>query len=159
MTSQTINLIQSKLDSNKELIGDGEYLEICNLMKQLYDEKENEKLHTKMLYKVTFIMPKITKNIDDTETEFDIHMKVKTVIIQLAKIQYNWIIEEMQNSDHGLHILETNEVIGLKIPFGEECLTNIFYTDNNDDDGCLLVESKEYCITSIIPVPTSADNQ
>jgi hypothetical protein len=155
---QTITLIQSKLDANKESIGDGAYLELCNLMKQLYDEKEHEKLHTKVLYKVTFVLAKITKNIrDDTETEFDINLISKTVIIQLARIQYNWIIEAMQNSDHGLHFLETNEVIGLKIPFGEECLTNIFYTDNNGNDGGLLVENKEYCITSITPIPTTAE--
>ena len=37
--SQTLALIQNKIDSSKELIGDGEYLELCNLMKQLYQEK------------------------------------------------------------------------------------------------------------------------
>jgi len=158
--SQTLSLIQSKLDSNKELIGDGEYLEICNLMKQLYDEKENEKLHTKILYKVTFIMPKIIKNIhDDTETEFDINMVAKTVIIQLAKIQYNWILNAMKNNEHGCFFTDKKDDIGLEIPFAEECITNIFYTDYNGNDGGLLVENKEYCVISITPIPTTADNQ
>ena len=31
--SQTLALIQNKIDSSKESIGDGEYLELCNLMK------------------------------------------------------------------------------------------------------------------------------
>jgi hypothetical protein len=156
--SQTISLIQSKLDSSKELIGDGAYLEICNLMKQLYEEKEHEKLHTKILYKVTFIMPNIIKNIrDDTETEFDINLVAKTVIIQLAKIQYNWIVEAMENNEHGCYFHDTKDGIGLYIPFGEECITNIFYTDNNGNDCGLLLENREYCITRITPVPTTAE--
>jgi len=156
--SQTLSLIQNKLDSSKELIGDGAYLEICNLMKQLYEEKEHEKLHTKVLYKVTFIMPNVIKNIrDDTETEFDINMVAKTVIIQLAKIQYNWIVEAMENNEHGCYFTDKKDDIGLLIPFGEECITNIFYTDYNGNDGGLLIENKEYCITSITPIPTTAE--
>jgi hypothetical protein len=156
--SQTITLIQSKLDSSKETLGDGAYLEICNLMKQLYEEKEHEKLHTKILYKVTFVMPKIIKNIhDDTETEFDINLVAKTVIIQLAKIQYNWIVEAMQNSEHKCYFLDTKDGIGSYIPFAEECISSIFYTDNNGNDAGLLLENKEYCITSITPIPTTAE--
>ena len=53
--SQTIlSLIQSKIDSSKELIGDGMYLEICNLMKDMYNQQQNEK----NMYNVTLIIPK-----------------------------------------------------------------------------------------------------
>jgi hypothetical protein len=157
---QTINLIQSKLDANKESIGDGAYLEICNLMKQLYDEKEHEKLHTKILYKVTFIIPKVIKILgDETTTDFDVKLIAKTIIIQLAKIQYNWIVEAMENNEHGCYFTETKDVIGLHIPFAEECISQLCYTDNNGDDIVLLLENKEYCITSITPIPTTADNQ
>ena len=155
--SQTLSLIQSKIDSSKELIGDGAYLELCNLMKDLYQEKEHEKLHTKILYKVTFIMPNVIKNIrDDTETEFDINLVAKTVIIQLAKIQYNWIIEAIQNNEHGCYFTDKKDGIGLHIPFGEECITQLCFTDNNSNDEVLLIENKEYCITSITPIPTTA---
>jgi hypothetical protein len=155
--SQTLSLIQNKIDSSKEMLGDGAYLEICNLMKQLYQEKEHEKLHTKILYKVKFIMPKIIKNIDDeTETNFDIKLISKTVIIQLAKIQYNWIIEAMQNNEHGCYFIDTKDGIGLHIPFVEECITQLCFTDNNSNDEVLLLENKEYCITSITPIPTTA---
>jgi hypothetical protein len=126
-------------------------------MKQLYNEKEHEKLHTKVLYKVTFIMPKVIKNIDDTETEFDINLISKTVIIQLARIQYDWIVEKMENSEHGCFFTDKKDDIGLEIPFAEECLTNIFYTDDNDNDGCLLLENREYCVTKITPIPTTAE--
>ena len=156
--SQTISLIQNKLDANKEILGDGAYLEICNLMKDLYQEKEQEKLHTKILYKVKFIMPKVIKNIDDeTEANFDIKLISKTIIIQLAKIQYNWIVEAMENNEHGCYFTDKKDDIGLHIPFGEECISSIFYTDNNGNDAGLLLENKEYCITRITPVPTTAE--
>jgi len=155
--SQTLSLIQSKIDSSKELIGDGVYLEMCNLMKQMYDEKEQEKLHTKILYKVKFILPKVIKNIDDeTETNFDIKLISKTVIIQLAKIQFDWIIEAMQNNEHGCYFTDKKDGIGLHIPFAEECITQLCFTDNNANDEVLLIENKEYCITSITPIPTTA---
>jgi len=151
-----MDAMMAKLDKNKEILGDGEYLEMCNLMKHLYEEKEHEKLHTKFLYKVKFIMPNIVKNIDDdTATDFDVKLISKTVIIQLAKIQYDWIIEAMKNSEHGCDFIDTKEVIGLKIPFAEECISQLCFTDNNSDDVVLLLENKEYCITSITPIQTT----
>jgi len=42
--SQTLSLIQNKIDSSKEILGDGEYLELCNLMKQMYNQQQNEKI-------------------------------------------------------------------------------------------------------------------
>ena len=151
--SQTLALIQNKIDSSKELIGDGEYLELCNLMKQLYQEKENEKLHTKILYKVTFIMPNIVKNInDETATDFDVKLIAITVTIKLAKIQYDWITEAIDGSEHGCYFHDTKDGIGLLIPFGEECISKLFYVEENGDDSVLRLENKEYCITSITPV-------
>jgi hypothetical protein len=52
--TQTLSLIQNKIDSSKELIGDGMYLEICNLMKDMYNQQQNEK----NMYNVTLIIPK-----------------------------------------------------------------------------------------------------
>jgi hypothetical protein len=152
MSQTIISLIQNKIDSSKELIGDGAYLEICNLMKELYQEK----LHTKVFYKVTLIIPNVIKNIsDDTETNFDVKLIAKTIIIQLAKHQYDWIIEAIKNSEHGCYFIDTKDGIGLHIPFAEECINQLCFTDNNSDDVVLLLENKEYCITSITPITTT----
>ena len=105
-------------------------------------------------------MPNVIKNIDDeTETDFDVKLVAKTVIIQLAKIQYDWITEAIDGSEHGCYFHDTKDGIGLLIPFGEECISQLFYTDNNSDDAVLLLQNEEYCITSITPIPTTEPMQ
>jgi hypothetical protein len=153
--TESMNKMMVKLDANKELFGDGVYLEICNLMKQTYKEKENEKLHTKIFYKVNFILTNIVKNInDETATDFDVKLVAKTIIVQLAKIQYDWITEAIDGSEHGCYLKNTAEGIDLMIPFDKECVSKIFYVEDNRDDAVLRLENKEYCIISITLVPT-----
>jgi hypothetical protein len=84
-----------------------------------------------------------------------VKLVAKTIIIQLAKIQYDWITEAIDGSEHGCYFIDTKDGIGLHIPFAEECISQLCYTDNNSDDVVLLLENKEYCIISIKPIPTT----
>jgi hypothetical protein len=61
----------------------------------------------------------------------------------------------MENSEHGCYFIDTKDGIGLHIPFAVECITQLCFTDNNSDDVVLLLENKEYCITSITPITTT----
>ena len=147
--AQTLSLIQSKIDSSKEILGDGEYLELCNLMKQMYNQQQNDK----NMYNVTLIIPKITKNIDDESIDdFDIHIMTKTIIMRLTKTKYEEIKSLIDERVCKCFTVDTGDDIGLDIPFSDECINELFYVTENGNDSVLRVANKAYCIINISPV-------
>ena len=146
--SQSLTQIQSKLDSLKGQMKEGAYLEMCNLMKNMYETQQDEK----NMYNVTMVIPKITKNIDeDSIDDFDIHIMSKTIIMQLTKTKYEEI-KSLTERRCKCYPVDTEDGIGLHIPFSDECINELFYNDDNGNDSVLRVANKAYCIINISPV-------
>ena len=148
--SQSLTQIQSKLDSLKDQMKEGAYLEMCNLMKNMYETQQDEK----NMYNVTMVIPTITKNIDDDRImdDFDIHIMSKTIIMQLTKTKYEEIKSLIDQRICKCYTVDTEDDIGLKIPFGDECVNKLFYNDDNGNESVLRVVNKAYCIINISPV-------
>jgi hypothetical protein len=147
--SQSLTQIQSKLDSLKGQMKEGAYLEMCNLMKNMYETQQDEK----NMYNVTMVIPKITKNIDeDSIDDFDIHIMSKTIIMQLTKTKYEEIKNLIDERICKCYTVDTGDGIGLKIPFSDECINELFYNDDNGNGCVLRVANKAYCIINISPV-------
>jgi hypothetical protein len=146
--SQSLTEIQSKLDSLKGQMKEGAYLEMCNLMKKMYNQQEDEM----NMYNVTMVIPKITKNIDDDSLDdFEIHIMSKTIIMQLTKTKYEEI-KSLTDRRCKCYPVDTEDGIGLHIPFSDECINELFYNDDNGNGCVLRVANKVYCIINISPV-------
>ena len=148
--SQSLTEIQSKLDSLKGQMKEGTYLEMCNLMKKMYNQQEDEI----NMYNVTMVIPKITKNIDEDDSidDFYIHIISKTIIMQLTKAKYEEIKNLIDDRKCKCYTVDTGDGIGLHIPFSDECINELFYITENGNDSVLRVSNKVYCIINISPV-------
>lgn len=87
--------IQSLLDENKEQIGNGLYLTLCNKMKEINEQECIDQGNT--LYEVTYIYVKI--DTDSNVNDLKSRLIKNTQIIQLTNNEFEYINSKIENGN------------------------------------------------------------
>ena len=75
------------------------YLELCNKMKELYDDEQKQKENENGFYRLTVIVPKFDRTRFDTHHDIKIEYDTKNVIVNCPHILMEKVCEKIR--EHG----------------------------------------------------------